>query len=187
MQIGASRGKTHNRCIMGSKTRLKDVSNGLTASKELVKVLNRIWGAQEQHLSSKSLFSALKSELDRAHIQMKESLLKATKELESEKRAKEILEQVCDELARGVGELKRQSVEVMEEVEKEREMLQLADVLREERVQMKLSEAKYHFEETNAAVETPRNELEAYLRTKKGEENGEMSPSFDRIKDLGVQ
>ncbi|KAL5830785.1 hypothetical protein ACOSQ4_016139 [Xanthoceras sorbifolium] len=118
---------------------------------------------------------------------MKESLSKATKELESEKRAKEILEQVCDELARGVGELKRQSVEVRDEVEKEREMLQLADVLREKRVQMKLSEAKYHFEETNAAVETPRNELEAYLRTKKGEENGEMSPSFDRIKDLGVQ
>ncbi|KAH7561281.1 hypothetical protein JRO89_XS10G0205200 [Xanthoceras sorbifolium] len=116
---------------------------------------------------------------------MKESLSKATKELESEKRAKEILEQVCDESARGVGELKRQSVEVRDEVEKEREMLQLADVLREKRVQMKLSEAKYHFEETNAAVETPRNELEAYLRTKKGEENGEMSPSFDRIKDLG--
>ncbi|KAH7561278.1 hypothetical protein JRO89_XS10G0204900 [Xanthoceras sorbifolium] len=262
MEIEASRGKTHNGCIMGSKTRLKDVSNGLTASKELVKVLNRIWGAQEQHLSSKSLFSALKSELDRAHIQvdqlikeqrsnhneieylmklfaeqkaawkrkerdrirdaiaciaeeleiekklrrqterlnkklgkelaeMKESLLKATKELESEKRAKEILEQVCDELARGMGEdraeveeLKRQSVKVREEVEKEREMLQLADVLREERVQMKLSEAKYHFEEKNAAVERLRNELEAYLRTKKGEENGEMSPSFDRIEDL---
>ncbi|KAK3205646.1 hypothetical protein Dsin_019692 [Dipteronia sinensis] len=262
MEIEASRGKTHNGCMIGSKTRLKDVSNSLTASKELVKVLNHVWGAQEQHMSSKSLFSALKSELDRAHIQVdqlikeqrsnhneieylmklfaeekaawkrkerdrirdaitcvaeeleiekklrrqterlnkklgkelaetKASLSEATKELESEKRAKDILEQVCDELARGIGEdraeveeMKRQSVKVREEVEKEREMLQLADVLREERVQMKLSEAKYHFEEKNAVVERLRNELEAYLRNKTAEENGEMSPNFDRIKDL---
>lgn len=254
----ACRGKTQ----IGSKTRLKDVSNSLTASKELVKVLNRIWGAQEQHMSSKSLFSALKSELDRSHLQVdqlikeqranhneieylmklfaeekaawrrkerdrirdavaciseelevekklrrqterlnkklgkelaetKASLAEATKELDSEKRAKEILEQVCDELARGIGEdraeveeLKRESVKVRQEVEKEREMLQLADVLREERVQMKLSEAKYHFEEKNAAVERLKNELKAYLRTKEGAENVEMSPSMERIKDL---
>ncbi|KAK2640803.1 hypothetical protein Ddye_022566 [Dipteronia dyeriana] len=262
MEIEASRGKTHNGCMIGSKSRLKDVSNGLTASKELVKILNHVWGAQDQHMSSKSLFSALKSELDRAHIQVdqlikeqrsnhneieylmklfaeekaawkrkerdrirnaitciaeeleiekklrrqterlnkklgkelaetKASLSEATKELESEKRAKDILEQVCDELARGIGEdraeveeMKRQSVKVREEVEKEREMLQLADVLREERVQMKLSEAKYHFEEKNAVVERLRYELETYLRNTTGEENGEMSPNFDRIKDL---
>ncbi|KAK4855831.1 hypothetical protein QYF36_011425 [Acer negundo] len=262
MEIEGCRGKIHNGCMIGSKSRLKDVSNSLTASKELVKVLNHVWGAQEQHMSSKSLFSALKSELDRAHIQVdqlikeqrsnhneieylmklfaeekaawkrkerdrirdaitciaeeleiekklrrqterlnkklgkelaetKASLSEATKELESEKRAKDILEQVCDELARGIGEdraeveeMKRQSVKVREEVDKEREMLQIADVLREERVQMKLSEAKYHFEEKNAVVERLRNELEAYLRNKTGEENGEMSPNFDRIKDL---
>uniref|UniRef100_A0A803PXS8 Uncharacterized protein n=1 Tax=Cannabis sativa TaxID=3483 RepID=A0A803PXS8_CANSA len=100
----------------------------------------------------------------------KAALSKAVKELEREKRAKEILEQVCDELARGIGEdraqveeLKRESEKVREEVEKERQMLQLADVLREERVQMKLTDAKYQFEEKNAAVEQLRNELETYL------------------------
>lgn len=263
MQIEAlSLGKTHSGCIIGIKTRLKDVSSGLTASKELLKVLNRIWGHEEQHASGISLISAIRSEVDRARIQVgqlikeqrsnhdeieylmkhfaeekaawkrkererirdaisciaeelevekrlrrqterlnkklgkdlaetKATLSNAMKELESEKRAKEILEQVCDELARGIGEdraeveeLKRQSDKVREEVEKEREMLQLADVLREERVQMKLSEAKYHFEEKNAAVERLRNELEAYLRTKKGEENGDMSPHVERIKEL---
>ncbi|KAK7257601.1 hypothetical protein RIF29_31682 [Crotalaria pallida] len=119
----------------------------------------------------------------------KASHLKASKELEREKRAKEIMEQICDELARGIGEdraqvqeLKRESVKVREEVEREREMLQLADVLREERVQMKLSEAKYQFEEKNAFLEKLRNELEGYMRTK--EENGEVSPDFKRIKDL---
>ncbi|XP_057807129.1 uncharacterized protein LOC131021837 [Salvia miltiorrhiza] len=123
----------------------------------------------------------------------RESLTKITKELESEKRAREIFEQVCDELARGIGEdraeveeLKRRSAKVCEEVEKEREMLQLADVLREERVQMKLAEAKYQFEEKNALVDTLRNELEAYLKSKNGEEQqqGDGSPSYDKIKEL---
>ncbi|KAJ0083847.1 hypothetical protein Patl1_30352 [Pistacia atlantica] len=263
MEIEAhSRGKIHGGSITGIKTHLKDVCNGLNASKELLKVLNRIWGLEEQHSSSISLISAIRAELDRARVQVdhlikeqwsnhneveylmkhfaeekaawkrkerdrirhaiaciaeelevekklrrqterlnkklgkelaetKSSLSNAMKELESERRAKEILEQVCDELARGIGEdraeveeLKRESVKAREEVEKEREMLQLADVLREERVQMKLSDAKYHFEEKNAAVERLRNELEAYLRTKKGEENRELSPNFERIKDL---
>ncbi|XP_061357988.1 uncharacterized protein At5g41620-like [Gastrolobium bilobum] len=119
----------------------------------------------------------------------KASHLKASKELEREKRAKEILEQICDELARGIGEdkaqveeLKRESAKVREEVEKEREMLQLADVLREERVQMKLSEAKYQFEEKNAVLEKLRNELEGFMRTK-DEENGNVSPEFEKIKD----
>ncbi|XP_017981945.1 PREDICTED: uncharacterized protein At5g41620 [Theobroma cacao] len=257
-----SRGKNHAGCVIGIRTRLKDVSNGLATSKELLKVLNRICGLEEQHSSGMALVSALRVELDRARIQVdqlireqqsnrneieylmrhfaeekaawrrkererirdaiaciaeelevekklrrqterlnkklgkeladtKESLSKATKELESEKRAKEILEQVCDELARGIGEdratveeLKRESAKVREEVEKEREMLQFADVLREERVQMKLSEAKYHFEEKNAVVEKLRNELEAYLGTKINEENGDGSPNLQSIKEL---
>ncbi|TYI80416.1 hypothetical protein E1A91_D05G085900v1 [Gossypium mustelinum] len=119
------------------------------------------------------------------------SLSKATKELKSEKRAKEILEQVCDELAKGMGEdrataeeLKRETAKVREEVEKEREMLHFADVLREERVQMKLSEAKHHFEEKNAVVEKLRNELATYLGTKIDGENGNGSPNLQRIKEL---
>ena len=130
----------------------------------------------------------LNKKIAREMANAKASHLKVSKELEREKRAKEILEQICDELARGIGEdraqveeLKRESAKVREEVEKEREMLQLADVLREERVQMKLSEAKYQFEEKNAVLEKLRNELEGFMRTKE-EENA--SPQFKRIKDL---
>ncbi|OMP01502.1 hypothetical protein CCACVL1_03081 [Corchorus capsularis] len=256
-----SRGKNHAGCTIRTRSRLKDVSNGLATSKELLKVLNRICGLEEQHSSSLSVVSALRVELDRARIQVdqlireqrsnrgeieylmrhfaeekaawkrkererirdaiaciaeelevekklrrqterlnkklgkeladtKASLSHATKELESEKRAKEILEEVCDELAKGIGddratveELKRESAKVREEVEKEREMLQFADVLREERVQMKLSEAKHQFEEKNAVVEKLRNELEAYLGSKIDEENVD-SPNLQRIKEL---
>ncbi|KAJ6717196.1 PLANT/F24K9-26 PROTEIN [Salix koriyanagi] len=261
MEAIESHPKGKSRTI-GFKTCLKDVSDGITTSKELLKVLNHVCGLDEKHPSGLSLVSALRIELNRACILVNQvikehrsnhneieylikhfeeekaawkskerdrirnaiaciaeeleverklrwqterlnkklgkeladtkiSLSKAVKELESEKRAKEVLEQVCDELARGIGEdraaaeeMKKESAKMREEVEKEREMLQLADVFREERVQMKLCEAKYHFEEKNAAVDRLRNELETYLKEKAGAVNGGGSPNYDRIKEL---
>ncbi|KAF8686232.1 hypothetical protein HU200_043615 [Digitaria exilis] len=97
------------------------------------------------------------------------SLRAATRELEREKAARERLEKVCDELARGVAgveeeEVLRREVDAArEEIEREREMLHVADELREERVRMKLAEARIQFEEKNAAVDRLRQELEACL------------------------
>ncbi|XP_015079594.1 paramyosin-like [Solanum pennellii] len=136
----------------------------------------------------------LNKKLGRELADLKASLSKAVKELEGEKRDREILEQVCDELARGLGEdraemeeLKRQSAQIREEVEMEQKVLQLADVMREERVQMKLSEAKYQFEEKNTVVDKLRNELEAYLRSKKGQEQGCDSLNYETINELERQ
>ncbi|KAA3464057.1 Momilactone A synthase [Gossypium australe] len=248
-----SHAQTPKGSTVGVKTRLKDVSNALTTSKELLKIINRMWGHEDRPSSSMSLISALHAELERARLQVnqliqeqrsdqhdinylmkcfaeekaawknkeqkvveaaiesiageleverklrrrfeslnkklgkelaetKTSLLKSVKELESEKRARVVIEQVCDELARDISEdkaereeLKRESAKVLQEVEKEREMLQLADVLREQRVQMKLSEAKYHLEEKNAAVDKLRNQLETFLGTKREKEKGRCS------------
>ncbi|GAB2272149.1 hypothetical protein Dimus_006969 [Dionaea muscipula] len=50
-------------------------------------------------------------------------------------------------------EMKGECVRIHEEVDKEREMLRIADTLREERAQMKLSEAKHHYKERNLAVD----------------------------------
>ncbi|XP_024967713.1 plectin isoform X2 [Cynara cardunculus var. scolymus] len=241
-----SRAQTPSGSTVGVKPRLKDVSNALTTSKELLKIIHRMWAHDNLPSSSMSLISALHTELERARLQVnqvikdqrvdhtevnyllkcfaeekalwktkerraieaaiesiageleverklrrrseslnkklgqelaetKASFTKALKELESEKRAREIMEQVCDELAVDIGEdraeaeeLKRESVKVHEEVEKEREMLQLADKLREERVQMKLAEAKHQFEEKNALVDKLRSQLEAFLGNKGG-------------------
>ncbi|KAK1259916.1 hypothetical protein QJS04_geneDACA021517 [Acorus gramineus] len=116
--------------------------------------------------------------------ELKASLLKANEELEDERRSRELVEQVCDDLVRGMGEdkaevdkLKRESAKAKEELEKEREMLQLADVWREERVQMKLSEAKFQLEEKNAAVDRLRDELEVFLQTKSGEIDERWQPT----------
>ncbi|KAG7035923.1 hypothetical protein SDJN02_02723 [Cucurbita argyrosperma subsp. argyrosperma] len=248
------------------KTRLKEVGNCLTTSKELIRVLNHVLAHEDndQHRPSSisPLITALKSEMERAKARVdhlikdqslhgdeieivmkrfteektawknrerarvrssiasmadeieiekklrrqaerlnktiakelaeaKISLSKAMKDLQRERRAKEIFEQICDELAKGIGEdraqfeeFKKESAKVREEIEQEREMLQLADVLREERVQMKLSEAKYQFEEKNAAVERLKDELEAFLITQFRHENREEEDYSGKIKEL---
>lgn len=240
-----SRPQISSESVVGGKSRLKDVSSALTTSKELLKIINRIWAQAEQPSSSTSLISALHAELERARLQVnqliqeqrsdknevsylmkcfaeekaswkdkqqlaveaaigsvareleverklrrrleslnaklgkelaeiKSSFMKAVKELESEKRARELTEQVCDELARNIDEdraevekLKRESVRVHEDVEKEREMLELVDKLHEERAHTKLSEAKHQFEEKNSAISKLRKQLEVFLGTKR--------------------
>lgn len=124
----------------------------------------------------------------------KAALSKMTEELKSEKRTRDMLEQVCNELTQVLGEdraeveeMKKQSEQVHDELEKEREMFQLADMLREERVHMKLSEAKYQYEEKNAVVDELRNELESYLKSKRGtseHRDHPHSPQYDKIKEL---
>ncbi|KAJ0973500.1 hypothetical protein J5N97_021459 [Dioscorea zingiberensis] len=110
-------------------------------------------------------------------VKTKTSLSKKIKELDNERRTREMIEQFCSDLVKGIGEdkaeveeMKLESAKVREELEKERDMLQLADMWREERVQMKLSDAKFQFEEKNAAVDQLRNELEAFLNAKRPEE-----------------
>uniref|UniRef100_A0A1D1ZEA1 Uncharacterized protein At5g41620 n=1 Tax=Anthurium amnicola TaxID=1678845 RepID=A0A1D1ZEA1_9ARAE len=233
---------------MRERIHMKVLADSLTACKELLKVLNRVWVLDEQHSSSISLFSALDSALGRACLQVeqlveqqrleykeidhlkrwfveekatwnvrvqermkslvqplaeeltlerklrrrserlnqklrmelsktKATLVTVSKELDGEMRSREIVEQACNELVRGIGvdkerveEMRRESAVAREELEKEREMLQLADMWREERVQMKLSEAKHHFEEKNAAMNELRNELEAFLASKRSKD-----------------
>jgi hypothetical protein len=105
------------------------------------------------------------------------SLHAVMKELERERKYKGRLEKICNELIRGIDEdkavvqaLKRETEKAQQELQKEREMLQLADEWREQRVQMKLLEARVQFEEKNAAVNQLRDELQAYLDTKKEQE-----------------
>lgn len=260
--------ETRSRCLMpsgssvGPKTCLKDVSNALTTSKELLKIISRMRGHEGQPSSSISLISAVHAELERARLQInqliqeehsdqkeidyllrrfaeekaawknkkrevveaaiesiageleverklrrrfeslnkklgkelaetKAAFLKVLKELENEKRMRGIMEQVCDELARNIGddkaqaaEMKRESFGMQEEVQKERQMLQIAEALQEERTQMKLSDAKHLFEDKNAVVGKLKNELEDFLLAKDSKENGHDSVYQRRDGDL---
>ncbi|XP_044500745.1 eukaryotic translation initiation factor 3 subunit A-like isoform X2 [Mangifera indica] len=88
---------------------------------------------------------------------------------EKERKARELIEEVCDELAKEIGEveaLKRDSMKLREEAEDERKMLQMAEVWREERVQMKLVDAKIALEEKYSQMNKLVAELETFLRSR---------------------
>lgn len=92
---------------------------------------------------------------------------------EKERKARELIEEVCDELAKEIGEdkaeveaLKRESMKLREEVEEERKMLQMAEVWREERVQMKLIDAKVALEEKYSQMNKLVADLETFLKSR---------------------
>ncbi|KAK7276826.1 hypothetical protein RIF29_17972 [Crotalaria pallida] len=92
---------------------------------------------------------------------------------EKERKGRELIEEVCDELAKEIGEdkaeveaLKRESMKLREEVEEERRMLQMAEVWREERVQMKLIDAKVALEEKYSQMNKLVADLETFLKSR---------------------
>lgn len=123
------------------------------------------------------------------------SLRAANKELERERKSRGRVEKMCGELVRGIGEdraeveaLKREAEDAQRELEKEREMLHLADEWREQRVQMKLLEARLQFEEKNSALTQLHDELQACLDAKKGQEPAEtdQTPSAHASENGGA-
>ncbi|XP_047338916.1 uncharacterized protein LOC124942448 [Impatiens glandulifera] len=95
-------------------------------------------------------------------------------DFDKERKGRVLIEEVCDELAKEIGEdkaeaeaLKEESLKLREEVEDERKMLQMAEVWREERVQMKLIDAKVAIEERYSYMNTLVFALEAFLSSVK--------------------
>lgn len=92
----------------------------------------------------------LKAELEyerKARKKLETMSKRLAKELAEERRGREALERVCEELAREISCDKEEIDHMKREMEEERKMLRIAEVLREERVQMKLAEARMLFEE----------------------------------------
>lgn len=89
---------------------------------------------------------------------------------EMERKARELMEEACSELTREVEEdqaevelLRRECLRMREEMEEERRMLQMAEVWREERVQMKLSDAKLALERKYSQLNHLQAEMESFL------------------------
>ncbi|GAA0151036.1 hypothetical protein LIER_09842 [Lithospermum erythrorhizon] len=72
---------------------------------------------------------------------------KLARELSEERKNREAYESLCVKLAEEISANKSEIARLKKEIEEERKMLRVAEVLREERVQMKLSEAKHFLEE----------------------------------------
>jgi hypothetical protein len=100
------------------------------------------------------------------------SAQKYFKGYEKERKTREEVEEVCEDLVKEIEHekadietLKNQSLMMREEVEEERRMLQIAEVWREERVQMKLVDAKIALESKYSQLSHLESEIEAFLRT----------------------
>lgn len=97
------------------------------------------------------------------------------KDWEEEKKSRELMEDVCNELAKQIGEdkteverLKRESMKIHDELEEERKMLQMAEAWREERVHMKLIDAKLALEDKFCQMDKLITELETFLMSRSG-------------------
>lgn len=109
-----------------------------------------------------------KLEYERKTRKKAESMNKRlAKELYEERRGREAMERVCEELAKEISSDKAEISRMKREMEEERKMLRMAEVLREERVQMKLTEAKILFEEKLLELEESKekNQEDNPLRT----------------------
>lgn len=121
---------------------------------------------------SRKKISFLNSKLMEELAEAKSSAKQFLQDYEEEKKDRELLEEICNELAKKIGEdkveleyLKSETMRIREEVEEERNMLQLAEVWREERVQMKLVDAKLALEHKYWQMNKLVAELESFLRS----------------------
>jgi hypothetical protein len=124
----------------------------------------------EDEQKARSQIEVANGKMTKELMDAKMAVTNMVEELAWERKARELMEDVCDELAREIAEdkaevedLKQDSIKMHEELEEERRMLQLAEVWREERVQMKLSEAKLSLEEKGAALDVLCSELQTFL------------------------
>ncbi|KAK2431653.1 hypothetical protein QL285_029854 [Trifolium repens] len=122
---------------------------------------------------SRQRIEVVNSRLVNELADVKLSAKRYMQDYDKERKGRELIEEVCDELAKEIGEdkakveaLKRESMKLREELEEERKMLQMAEVWREERVQMKLVDAKVALEEKYSQMNKLVADLETFLQSK---------------------
>ncbi|KAH7441574.1 hypothetical protein KP509_03G044100 [Ceratopteris richardii] len=148
----------------------------LLRAREQEKIQAAVFAIEEELEKERKLRKKLELEnkkLSRNLAEANKAVMKAEKELEKERKARQLMEDVCDELAREIGEdkaeveaLKRDHAREREEMDEERRTLQMTEAWREERVQMKLLDAKYELEERCVALDKLKLELELYLSSR---------------------
>ncbi|XP_062194980.1 uncharacterized protein LOC133898334 [Phragmites australis] len=93
-------------------------------------------------------------------------------EYDNEQKTRELTEEVCNKLVREIEEhkseieaLKQDSLKLRGEVDEDRKLLQMAEVWREERVQMKLVDAKLTLEAKYEQLSKLQQDVEAFIST----------------------
>ncbi|KAF7095949.1 hypothetical protein CFC21_097990 [Triticum aestivum] len=164
----------------------------VSAKKQLDRLLEKLreekatWRRRE-HKKAQSILEDMKADLDhekknRRQLEninlklvdeLKEVKLAANnllEEYDKERKTREMTEEVCNKLVREVEEqksdievLERDFVKLREEVDEDRKLLQMADVWREERVQMKLVDARLTLEDKYGELSKLQQDVEAFV------------------------
>ncbi|KAK6146517.1 hypothetical protein DH2020_020386 [Rehmannia glutinosa] len=124
----------------------------------------------------------LKAELEsqrKARKKMENLNKRLARELSEEKKGRETLERVCEELAKEISIDKAHVSRMQKEMEEERKMLRTAEVIREERVQMKLAEAKILLEEKLSELEIAKKTTET--SSSNGKKEGKLINSRENV------
>lgn len=112
----------------------------------------------------------LNSKLVNELANVKSAAKQFRQDYEEEKKARELTERVCNELTNKIAEdkaeieaMKTKSIKIRKEVEEERKMLQMAEVWREERVRIKLIDAKLVLEHKYCQMNKLMRDFEDFL------------------------
>lgn len=118
---------------------------------------------------------SLHRKLARDFSEMKSSLSNALKELESERKSRILLEDLCDEFAGGIKDYEQEVHALKQKSDKDwargadrdRLILHISESWLDERVQMQLEEAQCGFAGKNSMVDKLSLEIETFLQTKR--------------------
>ncbi|OVA05096.1 hypothetical protein BVC80_8943g27 [Macleaya cordata] len=144
---------------------------------------------------SESLHRKLARELS----EVKYAFAKALKELERERKARILLEDLCDEFAKGIGEYEQEVRTLNHKSEKDhicrddhdRLILHISEAWLDERMQMKLAEARSNLTEKDTVVEKLSSEIETFLQAKRSgssnSKNSDISHPKDPTKDSSLR
>lgn len=162
-----SRQRNSKKKIQQLKGKLEE-NRGMSKNQRQTK-LDELDKERKTHHRAEILNANLAKELAEAKANVK----KYKQEYEKERKNRELLEEVCTEMAKQiVGDkakveaLKRESMKLCEELEEERNMLQMAEVWREERIQMKLIDAKLALEDKYIQMNKLVTDLENFLMSR---------------------
>lgn len=146
-------------------------------SKEQEKVRAAVQSVRDELEDERKLrrrSESLHRKLARDLADVKTAFAKALQDLERERNARELVEDFCDELAiefvkdKAEGEdMKQELTKVQKDVEEEQKILQIVEIWREERAQMKLAETRFELDEKDAIIDRLRTELDAFLKDRR--------------------
>ena len=207
--------------LIRARSRIRELEDELKSSKKKVEHLlrkveeERISRQSREHAKILVVVDDLKNELGRERknrhkmeilssklvnqvANAKLSAKQIMQNYEEEKGLRELMEEVCSELAKQIGEdeatvegLNIEYKKVCEEVEEERKMWQMAEVWREEHVQMKLVDAKLALEERYFQMNKLITDLETFLRSRSSNLNvmelREAELIMQAIKSMNIQ